>query len=138
MSAPYRDQHAACPACQSPLRALGTRLCCDGCSGIFLERADLARSIGELTQDEPTLEFVDDRAGERACPRCAAMMVACALLVQVAGKRARLTSPLDRCDRHGVWFDTLELARSFEAIHALVTREGFGRGKRLRFDRGRF
>jgi Zn-finger nucleic acid-binding protein len=138
MGGPYRDPELPCPACRAPLRTFNARLCCDACNGIFLELDDLARSIADLTGAAPELAFKDDRPGTRRCPRCAAAMTACHLVVTLGHRHPRLPPELDRCGAHGVWFDELELAKIYELLHLAVAGVTYGHGKALFTGRTKF
>ena len=119
--APYRDEEVTCPSCKAPLRAFHTRLCCDACNGIFLDLDDLTTSIIELTGAPPEIAFAGDHPSKRACPRCAATMVDARLDIQLGGKRPKLHPVIARCDAHGVWFETGELAQVLSPLHGAIT-----------------
>jgi Zn-finger nucleic acid-binding protein len=139
MGDPYRDPELQCPACKVTLRAFQERLCCDTCDGIFLALDDLVRSLGEVTAVAgTTVKFADDEPGTRRCPKCMANMVRCRAVVELEGKRANPKAELDRCDKHGIWFDELELARVFEAAHGKAWQPAYAAGKPFLFGKKRF
>jgi Zn-finger nucleic acid-binding protein len=77
-----------CPFCGRAFR----RRC--ACGGAWLDEAELAGLLAEL--DVP---WQPRDGAPRPCPECAAPM----------GMVALEGIALDRCDRHGVWFDPSEL-----------------------------
>ena len=95
----------------------------------MLELDDLTTSIRELTGIvDPTLVFVKEAPGKRACPRCTRAMTACHLDVRLGGEHPKLRPELDRCEAHGIWFDTDELVKIFELLHRAVWKHGGGAG----------
>src|SRR4051812_11159068 len=110
MTEPFRASVLGCPACSVKLRPFAGRLICDTCEGMFTSFADVERAIRELTGVQPVLEFHGDKPSERACPTCAAKMIACHLRVRLEDDTVKLKAELDRCLADGVWFDTEELA----------------------------
>lgn len=118
MPDPYRDPARRCPACAAPLRPFRGRLVCDACDGLFAPLADLATAIEDLTGVSPELVFERDAVGQRACPACGQPMTRCHLRVTLDGETIAPRPELDRCDAHGVWFDTDELAAVFELARA--------------------
>jgi Zn-finger nucleic acid-binding protein len=116
VSGPYRDvEMFECPACGQELRAYLTRLCCDACTGIFIAHDDLTSALDEHARGDAQVGFLDGPVGTRACPRCREPMLTC-LLDPTFGLGHALPAPeLDRCAKHGVWFDIGELAKVLEA-----------------------
>ena len=120
MSGPYRDMDMfECPACGQEMRAYYKRLCCDACTGIFITVDDLRTSLGEHASGGTALAFRDGRVGKRSCPRCREPMLTCHLDAVFETGHALPDPELDRCVKHGVWFDVGELAKVLEsARHA--------------------
>jgi hypothetical protein len=136
-----RDQPLACPACATVLRQHHARLVCDHCGGMMLAVADFTASVGELIGAVIEHEFLDQRPGERTCPRCTRAMTTCRveLRAPVHGKRLALGPVLDHCQADGLWFDTDELAEIFAAMHELASEKDAKRtrGRSVRDFRGR-
>ena len=90
-----------CPVCQHVLAQAGRTWKCEGCNGAWVEIEVL---VPMLEQSASTLvELAWQPSGEahvRACPECGAAMQTVKLG----------TVALDRCEPHGVWFDSKELA----------------------------
>jgi hypothetical protein len=129
VTTPYRDQTLTCPACKQALRAYETRFLCDACDGMFVELADLRHALEDLTGIEPVIQMVDDRPGNRNCPKCALGLTRCHIRVVFEEEVAKPRPELDRCDDHGIWFDKDELANVFQKAYAKVGhRGGAGRG----------
>jgi hypothetical protein len=117
MSDPYRDRESMiCPACREALRPFGARLCCDSCNGMFISVEDLTREIISMGKLEPAIRFDHEHPGKRRCPRCTEPMTESRLCVELTGLHPKIKPTLDRCTRHGLWFDTTELATVLEAI----------------------
>lgn len=127
MTSPFRDETFRCPACpESGLRTFATRLICDACQGMFVTRDDLVTQIGDLAGVVPELEFFKDKASERGCPRCTQAMIESRLRIRfpVIEEDPKTPPRLDRCDAHGIWFDTDELAAVFEVVSRVAGRRG--------------
>lgn len=86
----------------------------------MMDMAALTEAIAETVEAQTgtatTLKFVDEKAGNRACPRCEAPLTTARLVVDLATKHPTLRPTLDHCARHGVWFDAGELTAVFEAL----------------------
>jgi hypothetical protein len=122
MTDPYRDPEWPCPACSKPLRMYRTRLVCDACNGIMVALDDLASAVHDLTSLTPSFAWKSEQPGTRACPQCRATMTACKLIIDLDGAIEHPKPVLDRCEKHGLWFDHEELAMVFEKI----ATKGFG------------
>jgi Zn-finger nucleic acid-binding protein len=122
---PYRDADMfQCPACGEAMRAYIERLCCDACTGIFIGLEDLTAALDDHALGMGTIAFRDAAVGARGCPRCRAPMTTCHL-VAVFGEGSALPAPeLDRCAKHGVWFDVGELAKVLEAARHATEPDG--------------
>lgn len=122
MGDPYRSPPAplACPGCNAELREYEGKLCCDACGGIMMDMASLIAAIAEIVEAQtgtPTqLKFVDEKAGNRVCPRCKAPLTTAHVVVDLAKKHPKMRPTLDHCASHGVWFDAGELTDVFEAL----------------------
>lgn len=100
-----------CPTCKStpddgPLRSqqqelqfLGDRWICPRCPGSFVEDAALTAMVMDVKQAYWEMPAPSETPGDRGCPQCRALMT-----VEQRGALA-----LDRCAKHGVWFDEAEL-----------------------------
>jgi hypothetical protein len=93
---------------------------------MFVEMADLKHALTDLTGLEPTLEMVDDKPGDRACPKCTRPLTRCHVRVVFDEEVAKPRPELDRCDDHGIWFDKDELASVFQKAYAKVGHTGGG------------
>lgn len=109
----YRDQRGDCPRCRGVLdadpRPDEMRLSCVSCGGTFLGNDAMHQSfrpiVEQLQLPPSTVPLLPLR-----CPVCKEPMRR--FLVEVA--KGSVT--LDRCDRHGVWFDDPELDRILAAV----------------------
>jgi Zn-finger nucleic acid-binding protein len=116
MSDPYRDRELCeCPACGQEMRTYHKRLCCDACTGIFITVDDLRAALAEHASGATAIVFRDRPVGKRACPRCREPMLTCHLDAVFEAAHALPDPELDRCAKHGVWFDVGELAKVLEA-----------------------
>lgn len=91
-----------CPRCSITLDAYRSGMWrCPACTGVLVTDAALQESLLEAGS---TAVMVGGAArpsdGLRACPRCGDAMAAIWWSQQ----------PVDRCERHGTWFDPDELA----------------------------
>ncbi|MGE0404437.1 MAG: hypothetical protein AB7T06_47445 [Kofleriaceae bacterium] len=100
----YRDQVLACPACPPTrpheLSFAGDRWTCASCHGAYVERGALEALIEEMANQPYELAPPSGAAGDRACPVCIEPMVV---------EKLGASTTIDRCGRHGVWFDEHEL-----------------------------
>lgn len=65
-------------------------------------------------------------------------MIRCQCVVEIEATQAKPKPELDRCDKHGIWFDELELAKVFEAAHGKVWPPAYAGGGRLIFGKDKF
>ena len=114
MSDPYRDRELSCPACQQPLRTFHDRLVCDACNGIMVSIPDLSGAIEDLTSVVPQFTWDHEAPSQRACPQCGEMMIVCKIILDIEGELLHPKPELDRCEAHGAWFDSEELAKVLE------------------------
>lgn len=101
------DDRLNCPRCERPLRTSvdfrGLIGGCDNCGGIWAEvkspeKAARRPEAIELSKAKPRSD-APDRANPVRCPRCG-----------LEAKREELGPiTIDRCPRHGTWFDHGEL-----------------------------
>jgi Zn-finger nucleic acid-binding protein len=126
MSGPYRDaDQFQCPACGEAMRAYYKRLCCDACTGIFVALDDLTVAIEDHASAPPTIAFRDIDPGERSCPRCREPMTKCRFEAMFNTVANAMPEPeLDRCTKHGVWFDVGELANILKASRHATEPDG--------------
>ncbi|HOJ15504.1 MAG TPA: zf-TFIIB domain-containing protein [Deltaproteobacteria bacterium] len=103
-----------CPACTSNLVTLelnGVEVdYCFTCQGIWLDNGELERLLSMAEGDEGMVSGLMPAAvseKRRRCPVCRRVME------KVETKRQGGVL-LDRCDRHGLWFDRLELRKVLE------------------------
>ena len=121
----YRTPHVPCISCSDAKLAEREQsgvsyLKCEQCAGIWMEESAF-QSLMEQTQpgkDHSPLVH-NDGSERRPCPICTEKMdIAWILFLQ-----------LDRCEEHGIWFDTDELERAIrddvggEVITGIETRE---------------
>ena len=105
---PYRSsgQDGACPRCNNVLVGDGGLTCPAGC-GDWRSRDELAAHWS----------WIAARSAEMRWPQRPAPCPICKREMHVA---SREELRFDRCDAHGVWLDTGELARFLELVHAAV------------------
>lgn len=111
-----RYSELLCPACQKPLREFRNRFVCDSCNGIMVAVADLSGAIEDLTSVVPGFAWDHEKPSQRACPACRTKMTICRIILELEGEVLHPKPELDRCEAHGVWFDSEELAKVFEKI----------------------
>ena len=106
----YRDSFETCPRCGVELVEARSARACPACGGLWLDEMVMSEMVLEMLPPQPIsrLELaVLERTGEPiACPTCKAPMHAAT--IHGVG--------LDRCARHGVWFDAGELQRALERV----------------------
>ena len=106
----YRDSFETCPRCGVELVEARSARACPRCGGLWLDEMVMSEMVHEMLPPQPIsrLELaVLERSGEPiACPTCKAAMHA--TTIHGVG--------LDRCAKHGVWFDAGELQRALERV----------------------
>ena len=123
----YKDRTLACPVCSGKtLDYHGDRWDCAGCGGSFVEQAALVGMIQDITGAPWQLPAAPTTAGSRTCPLCSEAMVTEAV------ERVEI----DRCARHGVWFDARELATLLERAGSQEPPRGLGGWLARVFHRG--
>lgn len=107
----YRDQVLACPACprhdRKELVFAGDRWACEGCHGAFVERGALEALVEEMASQPYELAPPSGDAGIRTCPVCIEPMIV---------EKLGASTTIDRCAKHGVWFDEHELQTALVEI----------------------
>jgi Zn-finger nucleic acid-binding protein len=107
----YSTQALGCPACPIEARRellfAGDRWGCAGCHGAFVERGALEALVEEMANQPFELAAPSGAAGTRPCPVCTQAMI-----VEQLG----VSTTIDRCEKHGVWFDEHELQTALVEI----------------------
>jgi Zn-finger nucleic acid-binding protein len=106
----YRDTFETCPRCGVNLVDAGSARACPECRGQWIEEAVVSDMVLEMLPVQPLsrLELaVLERTNEPvACPTCKQPMHATAIH----------GVPLERCAKHGVWFDAGELQLALQRV----------------------
>jgi Zn-finger nucleic acid-binding protein len=110
----YRDQDLLCPVCRTKLVFMGDRYGCDGCRGLFVERAALEALVADMTDQPWSLPAATGAPGARPCPVCRELMTA-----EILDGES-----VDRCAPHGIWFDRPELEKVLVAEDAAARPGG--------------
>ncbi len=120
-----RDAFATCPIDKAALDPDpdDRKLSCSQCRGALVTEAEVSRVLAELLlHDEPKpleLDKPTETAPLRTCPRCQQTMT----------KHGLYGIQIDRCEAHGLWFDSEEMARVLnEAGMRVVKKERFREG----------
>jgi Zn-finger nucleic acid-binding protein len=87
-----------CVACAKPLSKVGKTRRCD-CGAAWVPEAVLVEMTNAASRGIVAIPWKPRKGDSRACPVCDAAMTAVSVK-DVA---------LDRCEKHGVWFDAEEL-----------------------------
>lgn len=99
----YRDSFETCPRCQVALEDARAARGCRGCGGLWLDEAVLEEMVLAMRPQRPLdrleLAVIARTEPPLACPACKEPMHASTVH----------EIPIDRCSKHGVWFDALEL-----------------------------
>lgn len=106
MTDPYAGRTLACPACGSDavLGFHGDRWLCDRCGGAFVANAALEFLVIDVANEYYTLPAPTGELGARSCPVCSEPLV--------VEQWQHVT--IDRCAKHGIWFDPKELGEALE------------------------
>jgi Zn-finger nucleic acid-binding protein len=110
----YRDNYEQCPRCRIDLVSAGSVRMCSQCSGHWVD-GEVLREMAQamVVPARPVeIELVSTRHPKLPCPSCEQLM-----------ETYRLYDvPIDRCPRHGLWFDRTELEAVLYAAsgHAIV------------------
>jgi len=97
----FRGRWLRCAGCGHDLAFEGDRWACPGCAGSFVEDAALVAMVSEMSGAPFELPPPSGKPGARACPVCGDAMT-----VEQLERAA-----VERCARHGHWFDPDELQR---------------------------
>ena len=98
----YRDQHERCPRCAVELVQAGSARACTACHGLWLSHEILvamAANMQDPPRPVPLPCYPDPARQPLPCPSCTTPMETWKLF----------KVEIDRCDKHGVWFDRDEL-----------------------------
>ncbi len=104
----YRDSQDRCPRCGIALIDARAARGCPQCRGLWVSMEALG-TMAKAMQQAPmplAFDFEPDPRQPLPCPMCNEAMATWKLF----------TVPLDRCDKHGVWFDPDELAQVLLAV----------------------
>jgi Zn-finger nucleic acid-binding protein len=104
----YRDEYERCPRCHVELIDTGTVRSCTACRGQWASQAALLEMAAEMTRpNPPQIRFLPHKRAEKlACPSCGNAM----------GTWRFHKTELDRCEKHGIWFDRDELEQVLYAV----------------------
>jgi Zn-finger nucleic acid-binding protein len=104
----YRDEYERCPRCHVELIDTGSVRSCTACRGQWATQAALMEMAAEMTRpNPPRVAFSPhQRAEQLACPSCGDGM----------GTWRYHSIELDRCEKHGIWFDRDELQHVLYAV----------------------
>ena len=97
----YRDFEVRCPRCGTALIDAGSARGCTECQGLWLEQPVLHHMVEQMqTPPAPiALTFAAHKRTPLSCPECADPMTTLKLQ----------NVEIDRCEKHGLWFDRDEL-----------------------------
>jgi Zn-finger nucleic acid-binding protein len=101
----------ACPRCGIDLVDVPAMRACTRCDGRWATEATLIRLATEMAATgpagEPYLPFLRDERAALVCPTCGNSMTTYKLHAV----------EIDRCARHGIWFDVHELQQVLYATY---------------------
>jgi Zn-finger nucleic acid-binding protein len=98
-----------CPRCGHDLEPTPGALACKACHGVWVSEAEIERRLRERCRTDPgPLIFADGPGPVLPCPVCWDPMA----------PRSLEGVTVDRCSKHGVWFDADELERTMRAAQA--------------------
>ena len=98
----YRDEHERCPRCGVHLIQAGSARACTACRGLWVSHeilVEMAANMHDPPRPVPLPCVPDPSRPPLPCPACTQPMQTWQLFAV----------PIDRCERHGVWFDRDEL-----------------------------
>lgn len=106
----YRDAFEKCPRCAVELVDARSARGCRACGGLWVEEAILTEMILAMLPPRPqsrlVLAVLDRSGAPIGCPTCGEAMEATAIHEVI----------LDRCARHGIWFDARELEDALREV----------------------
>jgi Zn-finger nucleic acid-binding protein len=97
----YRDEREKCPRCSAELVDAGSVRGCAACGGQWV-RAEVLQDMTttmQITARPIRMQWRRDQHETLSCPTCGEAMEMWKLY----------EVPIDRCQRHGLWFDNGEL-----------------------------
>lgn len=111
----YRDVFEQCPRCRVALVDAGSVRSCRNCGGLWVEEAVLTEMVLKMLPPRPlsrlVLAVLDRTGAPIACPTCHEAMDSTTIHDVM----------LDRCAKHGIWFDARELEA---ALHRVADPDG--------------
>jgi FHA domain/Transcription factor zinc-finger len=106
----YRDSFEKCPRCGVVLVDARSARGCRVCGGLWVEEAVLTEMILAMLPQQPlsrlALAVIERADAPVGCPTCGEAMEA-ASIHEVC---------IDRCGKHGIWFDALELQTALRRV----------------------
>jgi Zn-finger nucleic acid-binding protein len=106
----YRDSFDKCPRCGVELVDARSARGCRVCGGLWVEEAVLTEMILAMLPPRPlsrlALAVLERAEAPIGCPTCGEAMEA-ATIHEVS---------IDRCGKHGIWFDALELQAALHRV----------------------
>jgi Zn-finger nucleic acid-binding protein len=106
----YRDAFEKCPRCGVDLVDARSARGCRTCGGLWIEEAVLTEMILAMLPPRPlsrlALAVIDRTEAPVGCPTCGDAMQATSIHEVI----------LDRCAKHGIWFDARELQAALHSV----------------------
>ncbi len=106
----YRDSFEKCPHCAIELVDARSARGCRACGGLWIEEQVLTEMIHAMLPPRPwsrlVLAVIERTGAPIGCPTCGTVME----LTSIHGVS------IDRCARHGIWFDALELQAALHRV----------------------
>jgi Zn-finger nucleic acid-binding protein len=107
MTAP--SAFSPCPRCGHDLELMAGARACKACHGVWVSEPEIERRLRERCRTDPgPLVFAEGSGPVLPCPVCWDPMA----------PRSLEGVAVDRCDKHGVWFDVDELEQAMRAAQA--------------------
>lgn len=105
----YRDSFEKCPRCGVELVDARSARGCRACGGLWIEEPVLTEMILKMLPPRPlsrlVLAVIDRSGAPIGCPTCGDVMEPVSIHEVI----------LDRCVKHGIWFDALELQEALRS-----------------------
>jgi Zn-finger nucleic acid-binding protein len=106
----YREAFEQCPRCKVVLEDARSARGCRACGGLWLDESVLTEMIMAMRPMRPLdrveLAVIHRDGPALGCPTCSQPMLPSAVH----------DIPIDRCPKHGVWFDALELETALRRV----------------------
>jgi pSer/pThr/pTyr-binding forkhead associated (FHA) protein len=106
----YRDVFEQCPRCSVALVDAGSVRSCRNCGGMWVEEAVLTEMVLKMLPPRPlsrlVLAVLERTGAPIGCPACHEAMDSTTIQEVM----------LDRCAKHGIWFDALELETALHRV----------------------